>query len=313
VAGFCQNNGSPGETIFNTYVYQGDQETIFSECEARYGTLPDDTWFLPGVREIRGTACFGHTAVGTSRLYISHKMKVTGGPFGCARGSRFADAPAAPDLAGVRAFVVEESQDQIRPGAQIDIGGVDMARVNCVYRCVLGNHNFRSWSNNLNSQAWVFNCHFDVDATALGAGYVGLYNSTGFHSLNVEHSDFVFRIISSQRVRFPDYRATNSVATSWRNCVFGLVGVPKSIDAGYGAPLFENNGYFGTSGKFGNDLQPIVITNSLELDRNFIPEPGDASYAAGIASWFQVTTDRDGFLRNDPPSLGDQEHEPPID
>ncbi len=310
-AGFCQNNGTAGETIFNSYVYQGNQETIFTDCEARFGTLPDDTWYSPGRFELRGTACFGHTAIGVSRLYVSHRMNIAGGPFGCARGTRFADSPAALNLGAIRAFVIEEHFDQARPGAQIDIGGADTARVDCFYRGVLGDHGFRSWSNNQNLRAWVFNCHFDIDASAIGPGYVGFYNSPSVHSMNVEHSDFVFRLQSGHRLRFPDYRLTNSVATNWHNCVFGIIGGPRSIDAGYGAALLDNNGYFGTERNFGNDQLAIEILNELEISSDFIPESGDACFAAGTTSWFLVSSDRQGFLRNEPPSLGDLEHEPP--
>lgn len=308
-AGFCQNNGTPGETIFNSYVYSGDQETIFSQCEARFGTLPDDTWFLPGQREVRGMSCFGHTAIGKSRLYICDRMNIGGGPFGCARGTRFADTPTATQLADVRSFVTNEQFDQFRPGAQIDIGGVNMVRVNCFYRGVLGNHGFRAWSNTANSNSWVLNSYFDLDARLIGPGYVSLYNTTSLHQMNVEHCDFIFRVLPSHRVRIPDYRSLNSVSTDWHNCVFGVVGGPRSIDVGFGLPNLENNGYFGTDRKFGGDIQPFEILNALEIQANFIPEIGDVTYGSGSNSWFQVTRDRLGTPRNSPPSLGDQEHQ----
>jgi hypothetical protein len=304
-AGFCQSNGVAGETIFNSYVYGGHQETIFTECEARFGTLPDDSWFVPGLRELRGTACFAHTASGKTDLMISRNMLITGGPFGCARPGRFTDSPVATDLGSARSYIVGETFDQTRPGAQIDIGNVDGVRMNGVYRAVLANHNFRSWSNITQNRTWVFNCHFDIDASRISAGFVGFYNSTGQHSMNVANSDFIFRINSNHKVRFPDYQANNSTACTWQNCVFAIVGSPVSMAAGYGNPLLLSNGYYETGNAFGDDPQPVPIVNAAELVEFFVPNAGDASYQSGTALTNALEFDRLMIPRTAPPSLGD--------
>jgi hypothetical protein len=307
-AGYCQWNAS-GETVFNAFVFGGDNETIFQRCDAVYGTLPDAHWYEPGEVEVRGQSFFAHSGSdGRARLLIAADCAAANSPFGCAKSAKFTDAALAATIEQARSFIIGEFFVQSRPGCIVDISPPRGVKTEGLYVATLGNNSFRAWSNSQQSKGWIANCRFDVDMSHLLSGNVAMYNSVDPNMLHAEHCDFVMYVNPGHKVRIPDYDADASLQASFHNCVFAVIGMPQSVTVGYGSPLLASNGYFNTAQSTGNDPSPVMIVDEAELAEFYVPEPGAASYAAGTEPLFPVWIDRFEQLRHESPSLGDLEH-----
>lgn len=103
-AGFAIQHSS-GETIYNSYVYDGGQETIFHECEARWGTLPQGTaTYAP-----RAASHYQHTnGVTSAALTIAYRCSAPTSTWTCRKGVRFEDYAGVTTLTSVRNYIFGE-------------------------------------------------------------------------------------------------------------------------------------------------------------------------------------------------------------
>lgn len=169
VAGHCIPN-SGGETIFNTYVANGEQETLFHQCRAAYGTLPAG---MAPTR--RGTAIYAHTGGAASKLLIAWGTKVDDGVHGCDHPGRWYNLPTAERLEDVRGLMVDEDVRIGGSGAGPALGQ-GMARINPRWRITV-KPRVESAMDPLETGGWLINGQIVVDLTDVTAsGRYTLYN-----------------------------------------------------------------------------------------------------------------------------------------
>ncbi|MCC7408780.1 MAG: hypothetical protein IT442_11960 [Phycisphaeraceae bacterium] len=169
VAGYCIPNGS-GETIFNSYVANGDQETLFHGCRAAYGTLPAGT-----APTRRGTAIYAHTGGAAAKLLIAWGTKVDDGACGCGHPGSWSNVPTAERLEDVRGLMVDEEARIGGSGAGPALRQ-GVARINPRWWITVGQR-VESAMDPLETSGWMINGQVVVDLKEVTAsGRYTLYN-----------------------------------------------------------------------------------------------------------------------------------------
>ena len=177
-AGYCQYNGGPGETVFNTFAYLGGSETIFDSCVAVAGTLPSSEW--NSATERRTVAFFGHAGglvngtLRTLSLVVSNNCSSLSGPYQCSNPSNFGDVPAATILADVRCFIVGEFNAGGPRSGWLAPCNASTVRINCRYlNQVMDNSQILV---SYRQAGWLINSQLELTIPARG-GYVSMFLS----------------------------------------------------------------------------------------------------------------------------------------
>lgn len=175
-AGFCQFNGSAGETIFNTYSFFGESETIFESCITVAGTLPSSEWDISTTR--RGTGFYGHAGGlvgGVERnlgLVVMRNCSILPGPFACVQPSNLNDLPRAERLADARAFIVNETFTGDHRPVDLPLASIGMVRMNGSYTNMRMNN--QQVLVSFEQSGWLINCTVEL-TIAVRSGWVALY------------------------------------------------------------------------------------------------------------------------------------------
>lgn len=272
-AGLCMYNGASYETIFNTYSNDGAQETIFTECTARWGTLPSSDWYSPSGETRRGRICYGHTAGAiVSGLCIADRCTTPSTPFSAIVASQFANNPTATDIADCRAFIFGEEL-----GPDDLVGFTPSGQYHCFINCYL-----KSRRNNETAQAitasrplyvYYLNCVLEVDADLQTTNPFGFYNSTStdniiflYHChIKLLNCDVTFAI---DRDTYTG--VTNSSPNSKLiNCIVDYQGSgTKYVGLNNVAANQRYNAYFGAATRvdirgYSNDPAPVALSATV--------------------------------------------------
>lgn len=193
VAGFPLQNAS-GETVFNSYVYGGDQETIFHNCRTQYGTLPEGT----AAYSSRGTSVYQHTnGDGTpSALYIVYGHQTLASDWPVNVGVNGVNCQTASQLSDCRAFNIFETQE-FAPVGQTNgstrhIAQQNIANVNCVWRVKPKQLTTGALAASTQT-GWAINCLLDVDMVNQ-TSRIGVWNTSGdTNTMKLWHCLFYIR------------------------------------------------------------------------------------------------------------------------
>ncbi|MCC7145152.1 MAG: hypothetical protein IT443_01765 [Phycisphaeraceae bacterium] len=177
-AGFTIDNGSGGETIFNSYVYGGDQETIFHGCTARFGTLPVGT--ADYVRDAR--AFYGHTNTSVYRLLIAWGCRTADHAFGCGDPGYWSSNPAATRLSEVRGFFVDEMV-RISANARARLFMTDNCRINPDWEVTMHGSLSALSEAQIPHSGYLINGRIMVRTTGAAARQ-GLYNAPAYATVS---------------------------------------------------------------------------------------------------------------------------------
>ncbi len=162
-AGLTTPAAGGGETMFNTYSTLGGTQTIFHNCIASHGTLPDGFW---GTLRRGGQSFYGHTSSNPGDqlgLTIVYGCTTRDTRYGCRTPATFANLTPAATLADVRCFIVNEVfEGGPTTGEGFYFGVENAARVNGRYERL---HPPQIGLSALGGRSggWVINCTLDVD------------------------------------------------------------------------------------------------------------------------------------------------------
>jgi hypothetical protein len=175
-AGLTMYNNA-GETIFNTFSYQGNQEAIFHRCVATQGTLHSFRWAYNDPAAMRrGVGFYGHTggdALGLFNMFISYGCRTRAGGVRFQAPSNCADLPDVSNLSQVRGFFVNEDfEGGLGSGANFPVAPVGSVRLNGYYR---SNPARGSALANWPQGGWIINTTFDLDLRNQN-GLYAMYN-----------------------------------------------------------------------------------------------------------------------------------------
>lgn len=180
-AGYCAAFGVP--TVYISHSVGGGHETIFHDCEATYGALPDSTWYPASSRY--GQSIYAHSS-GTIGLVIAYDCLVANNAFGAAESCTFNNLPTATTLEAVRGFVVGERTPGFQTVGYYNVCLANMAKVNCYYELKPD-----SLSNqclmNAQCSGWIINTTYLIDAANQTASDFALYNPAAPHSPQFWH------------------------------------------------------------------------------------------------------------------------------
>lgn len=302
-AGLCCYNGSSSESIFNTYVGNGSgQETVFWECDAKYGTLPDHRWYT--ANRLRGQSIQSHTS-GTggqeSAFMLAWDCVHTPGEFGINANAKFKNGQVhGGTFATARCWIFGEhlKQDSSYWGED---GAVEFTGNTCSF---YANCEYTTRSDDsvqgfiVNRQRGIaVNCSYDL-GMEFGDVNCGLVNASNTHDGDMYFCDFIMRDYAgtgTKECRFPD-RDGSSNSASWvvENCKIAFIDctaerrIFSSVDV-------DNNAYVGTwdgSAKdYGSDTNSIDMTEA-EAAIGYVPTSGDSLYQAGKSITPTIEVDR---------------------
>ena len=254
-AGWCIYNGSGYETVFTTYVGGGEQQTVFHNCEARYGTLPSADWS----DTLRGRAAYGDTLSSSYALglAIAWGMRSTA----CARPAEFSGAPSASALGDARAFIVDE-RFEASAAAEGAIWRNGNVRLNPYWDIVAKDvSQLYGVTGSTKVSGWVVNGRIRVDLSEATSG-VGLYKTaTTGNSPKTLHSRIhvVGNGLTSTNGRFGiDYDMSGDTVTQNTSADAQLINSIISTE-GFGGDL---------SGSTGGIPRLGLVNNAAKLKAN---------------------------------------------
>lgn len=276
-AGFALQGGA-GETIFNTYMTLGGQETICNKCRVVAGTLWNGT--AAWVR--RAQAFYGHTA-GTGKIGLAMWIdgEIVDSAVGTASGTSFGNTVDAASLEQVRTFIIGEN---IVGGAVPWFPYKNTCYINCYYDITPVDSPSGGYSSSgVSSQTWdgwAINCTWRVNQVNQGTtSRRALFNALGTNNLcRLWHCRF--HVVASDNNFGIDYDANGadtSSAVEFINCIYtaepgntGTVTVALNNDA---TKCFNNayrniSGGSGTVNRFdyGNHANKVELTSDMDID-----------------------------------------------
>jgi hypothetical protein len=275
-AGLTRFNGVAGETVFNTFSYQGGQETIFDQCVATHGTLPSSDWDSGSRR--RGRSFYGHTGGGADHdfgLLVVNECSTLDRPFGCESPAAANNLPAAAELSQVRGFIVGEFfEGGPGTGPNFGIASRGSVRLNGRYLRLTPPPGYAL--ANYAQDGWVINSEFEVDVSSQ-QGRFALFNASPTTSNLVRLWHCFFRVIAPSGsggagVRMLlDYDVpSRSEGSSLVNCVLSnesLATFEPNLGPATGGTVLRANAYYRVrDGSFSEDQTPVVLEAPPALD-----------------------------------------------
>lgn len=181
--GYTKFNGSANETLYNSFSFDGGQETWFVGCEATYGTLPSSDWDY-ATEKARAIACFSHTSGAVDAncaLIVAYDITVKGGNATKAwRIGSFNHLPAVTgdDLTLCRSFVVDSIEEAHGSShfATVGMSGNTVYYGNKEYKHPI--HVNPLALTNVVENCYIINCYIEQDMTTVGNGAYAFYNTT---------------------------------------------------------------------------------------------------------------------------------------
>lgn len=279
-AGYNMYNAA-AETIFNSYSYEGDQETIFHQCEAIFGTLPSNDWWTNGVGDQkRGIAHYCHTNGSAGQevgLVIFNQISIANNPFGCRNNGHGGDGPviSAGTLSAGRVFIIEGTMpdDPEYQGVQ---WGNNTISINCRYNLKIANSTAQCFLASRPLNTYFINCIFDIDGSLQSTSPFGIYNSTSLDNVMCLYNCSM--LMSTYNVTFAWDRDTYTGGTNsspnglMKSCLFQFSGGSGSHYVGFNnvAANQRYNAYFGASNVVGirgydQDPAPVVLATALPV------------------------------------------------
>ncbi len=243
--------GPSGETLFNSFVGEGGQETIFYNCETKYGTLPEGT----GTYTARGTGVYHHTsgvAGQEGALHIVYGHKTPRSAYPIQTGVNAAGTKPATTLTDARAFNIFERKefplDGVAAGSTQPVAPPNMVNINCIWQ-VRPNQAAGALTTTAQT-GWAINCILDIDM-ALQTAILALWNTTSDNNTaKLYHCLIYFRGNKTIGVGATDYdcRTTGtSFATQseLKNCIVVLVdpGGTNNVALNGDSTKMVNNAY----------------------------------------------------------------------
>lgn len=272
-AGLCMYNGASYETIFNTYSNDGAQETIFTECTARWGTLPSSDWYSPSAETRRGRVVYGHTAgVIASNLCIADRVTTPSTAYSAVLSSQFANNQTASDIANCRSFIYGE---ELAPDDLVGFSpsGGSHCFINCYLKARRNNETAQAMTASRPVYVYYLNCVFDVDADLQTTSPFGFYNSTSTDNLIYFYHCHIKLIncdVTWAIDRDTYTGGTNSSPNSKMiNCIVDYQGAgTKYVGLNNVAANQRYNAYFGVATQtdvrgYSNDPSPVVLTATV--------------------------------------------------
>ena len=190
-AGYCMWNSSAGETIFNAFSEEGDNEIIFHNCTAAYGTLPSNDW-ITATRVKRGRSHFGHTS-GTPndppKLCIVYGGEIPDNQWGCFTFPSWGGTPLATTIDDCRAFIVD-FDIPVADDSTTGSWSSNTAVINCSLELKRDHESAGAWSSAIPDYHYWVNCILNADMTDQTVNF-GVYNSTSSDNIMMWYHCFL--------------------------------------------------------------------------------------------------------------------------
>jgi len=267
------------ETVFNSYSYEGDQETIFHECVAPYGTLPTSDWWTAGSGDQkRGILHYAHTNGGGGQvigLIIFNACRYEDNPFGCINCGYAGNVPSmASDPADCRAYVFEELGPNPPNNNSIQWGG-SVAYINCKFYCSRPNQTSQCYNATRPLYVYYLNCVIDIDLDFQTTTPFGLYNSTSTDNIMILYHCSI--MVRNCDVTWAFDRDTYTGGTNsspngqMKNCLYQTSGGTgtKYVGLNNVAANQRYNAYARVSNPadirgYTNDPAPVVLSSAID-------------------------------------------------
>lgn len=193
-AGLTEYNGSAGETIYNTYSRDGEQETWFDTCECTYGTLKSNGWNYQ-LEGVRGNCMYGHTSDNAFDidLVVNSSMTLKNTHTKAQIISDFANNQVPQETDGdfttYRLFLDYPTHE---PSVSSDSASIPIIQHGIVYGgkfflTPYANNPF-ALSNSNSTGTWIINSMFDVNLGTIANNNSGFYNGTSSTAIRFVHS-----------------------------------------------------------------------------------------------------------------------------
>ena len=317
IAGYAMWN-SAGETIFNSYAENGQQECYVKNCEVPFGTLPGHEWYSPtntSNDRIRGQSFFCHTATGneTGFILVDGLKMDHNNPFGPSSGaSNNNPPPVTGGLEESQVVFMNQTLDNSRPGLSCNrfapLRGIGL---NNLFKGSYGDNRATRAITNTAQHGWAINTVIDVSYPSGLANTHGVWNATNQDSSI--HFDFC-RIIQRPGVSNHDFRFNYDFSTTWadgelNNSVLARIGTyDESTSYLSGGASGDNNGTFGTKGAAAGTNETAIATES---EATATTAAATVDIAANQAVGIVPEYDRFGNARNllGGTTIGDIEYE----
>jgi hypothetical protein len=196
-AGYCIPNSS-GETIFNSYATNGEQEVWFIGCDVDYGTLPASDW-VTATFKLQGNGFYTHTSGNETPLAlfvvdncVAHSENLYG-PQQLAHANNLPTLTDT-DLTTYRCFFTYNTQN-MAPAGRLPTNSFLFTTGAIFY-----NNDFGLWPAVTNTaldngvvriNVWMIQNRFTIDMTTMGNNPFGFYNpatGTDFYEIFWYHN-----------------------------------------------------------------------------------------------------------------------------
>lgn len=301
LGGFNTRSVSSGETCFNTYAPQGEQETIFWNCTAIAGTLPTGT----SAWSILCDSHFGHGGAEMSFVltwFDPGVPSIIPSAYGCKVGAKYdiASIPSGTtDITASRCWIVGENFSGSGSTCPLPwVASTGHVYINCSYDLTPANLASSAITSagavSQTFNGWLLNCIFKLDFTnQSGTGAVGLFNALGTtNSVKFWHCGFqIVPTDNTFRLDLDSFSSDSSPTSELKNSIYTAVPVTGGnvvyVGLNNDALYQRNNAYAGITGgtgtvnryDYGNAVNKVEVQ---EFQRNFIlRQKDDGVVAAG--------------------------------